>query len=365
MRGLVLFALAALSFAEEPLAARTGKAIDRGVAFLRTKQREDGSWGAMGSRNQVNYEGRSGAYVFPAGPTALSLLTMLKCGVEPTDEAIERGFDYLRKNYRHPKSAYEISCLMLAIEARANPYKRDRKREADLKKAHAKSNQVKLGGADRKWMRSLLKKLEDRETEGGFRYGGGIPHPHGFARDISSTHRCGVKPSHKLVKRAIRFCLDAQERSGGWAYSKESPTHAETVATGTMTTGGIVILLVGRDILGKLDAKTEQKVNAAVERGLGWIRENWTVEKNPAPHKAHYHLMYLYGLERVGDLLRVALIGEHDWYREGAEWLLGNQRGNGSWTGRTHPPRDVLNTCFALLFLDRATLHAITPRGEK
>ena len=71
--------------------------------------------------------------------------------------------------------------------------------------------------------------------------------------------------------------------------------------------------------------------------------------------------MYLYGLERVGNLLRVRLIGKHDWYREGAEWRLANQRADESWWARdTHPPKDTLNTCVALLFLDRATLTAVT-----
>ena len=37
-------------------------------------------------------------------------------------------------------------------------------------------------------------------------------------------------------------------------------------------------------------------------------------------------LLYLYGLERVGDLAGRRLIGSHDWYREGADWLLGAQR---------------------------------------
>ena len=64
--------------------------------------------------------------------------------------------------------------------------------------------------------------------------------------------------------------------------------------------------------------------------------------------------MYLYGLERVGDLTSRHLIGKHDWYREGAEYLLRRQMVSGGWGG------GILDTCFALLFLKRSTTPVAT-----
>jgi hypothetical protein len=100
--------------------------------------------------------------------------------------------------------------------------------------------------------------------------------------------------------------------------------------------------------------KMEAKLERGIADGLAWLAHHWSVEENPG--RKYYHLMYLYGLERVGDLLNRHLIGKHDWYWEGAAWLVEQQRSNGRWErDDTHGPRDVLNTCFALLFLDRAT----------
>jgi hypothetical protein len=64
---------------------------------------------------------------------------------------------------------------------------------------------------------------------------------------------------------------------------------------------------------------------------------------------------YLYGCERAGVLAGTYRFGAHDWWDEGAAWLLGQQSADGSW-----PVESVLShqadTCFALLFLARATV---------
>jgi hypothetical protein len=69
-----------------------------------------------------------------------------------------------------------------------------------------------------------------------------------------------------------------------------------------------------------------------------------------------YHFYYLYCLERACDMKRISLLAGHPWYNEGAEVLVNRQEDSGAWTqSDTHRPHDILNTCFALLFLNRST----------
>ncbi len=66
-------------------------------------------------------------------------------------------------------------------------------------------------------------------------------------------------------------------------------------------------------------------------------------------------LYYLYGLERVGRLTNQRFIGRHDWYREGAEYLVSKQdRLSGFWKGvGLAEDNPHIGTSFALLFLSK------------
>ena len=70
---------------------------------------------------------------------------------------------------------------------------------------------------------------------------------------------------------------------------------------------------------------------------------------------------YLYALERAGIMSATETFGAHRWYVEGAEAILGAQRGDGSWISplphgdRSETTNAVWDTCFAILFLKRAT----------
>jgi len=71
-----------------------------------------------------------------------------------------------------------------------------------------------------------------------------------------------------------------------------------------------------------------------------------------------WHYYYLYGLERAGVLSLCLRFGKHDWYEEGANFLLRAQRADGSWSSDGMVSA-LSNTCFAILFLKKATTPVI------
>jgi hypothetical protein len=81
------------------------------------------------------------------------------------------------------------------------------------------------------------------------------------------------------------------------------------------------------------------------------LGENFVPGQNPKGKKNvdKWNYYFLYGVERAGMLYDTKLIGSHDWYTEGALWLLEAQGAEGSWDD------SLFDTCFAILFLKRAT----------
>ena len=64
-------------------------------------------------------------------------------------------------------------------------------------------------------------------------------------------------------------------------------------------------------------------------------------------------------LRRACELSQVALLDDHDWYFEGATLILESQEDNGRFQ-----PGSVVDNCFAILFLKKASLPVFTGGGR-
>ncbi|HYE98186.1 MAG TPA: zf-HC2 domain-containing protein [Planctomycetota bacterium] len=132
----------------------------------------------------------------------------------------------------------------------------------------------------------------------------------------------------------------------GWSYGAEAKTGN---AYGSMTVGGLGGLCIIDYIQGK-----DWKRDPDVLEGVNWVASNFSVTENPGRKEAH-HYYYLYGLERAGVLFGTDFFGAHEWYPAGANYLLDQQKPDGSWAGSGKEGGAVIDTCFAILFLKRAT----------
>jgi hypothetical protein len=153
----------------------------------------------------------------------------------------------------------------------------------------------------------------------------------------------GCVIERKVIKRALNWWKTAQNLDGGWNYTTPS---AQNPSYGSMTVAGIAAICIYLYYL-KKDMKVV-KNNKYIKKGVKWLVKNFAVDKNPGK-KTIWHYYYLYGLERAGALYDTEVFGTHRWYQEGARYLLKNQESDGSWK------RSVQDTCFAILFLRRAT----------
>ena len=95
----------------------------------------------------------------------------------------------------------------------------------------------------------------------------------------------------------------------------------------------------------------------SIEMGFAWLGRNFSARSNPSAGKQNsknWFYYYMYGLERVGRLGGRRFIGDHDWYREGAEVLVESQdKLRGAWKGNIHSQSATIDTALALLFLSK------------
>jgi hypothetical protein len=165
------------------------------------------------------------------------------------------------------------------------------------------------------------------------------------ALGIHSAWRAGVDIDRTVLETAIEWWRGSQHGDGSWCYAdlgKKGPD-----GFGSMAAGGASSLIMLNRVKGS-SSKSDAK------RTIDWLAENFSVTDNPKgpPDRQRFQYYYLYALERLGDLYPTEKMGKHLWYARGANWLLRNQKGGGSWCGPGFAD-ETADTCFAILFLDR------------
>lgn len=325
--------------------ARIDRAIQRGRAALRAQQRADGTW---------RYKRRH-----TVGATALALLALLAADVPPGDAAMRRGLAYLR---RHPPTmTYHAAlvCMMLQALSRAR-----------APKGKARERACWLDAADTRLLRNAARAIGVAQHDGAWSYvvgtptrgGSGITRPPVIGRlqpDHSNTQyavlglraaaQCGITINPLIWTRALTHLLRAQrsgQASAGWGYRQGGEP------TVTMTSACVAAVLVAADESTQaraLEPGHQTASASAVRRALAWLAGAYPID----PQGKTIDGYLLYGIERVGVLARIARIGQHDWYQDGAALYLARQASDGSWDGRHQP---AVETAFALLFLRRATV---------
>ena len=310
------------------------KSIELGKRFLVSKQLPNGSFDSPISA------------AYPTGPTALATLALLNVGMTPQDLPIQKALEFLRSQ-RPPPKTYEAG-LQLMVFAAAKDGHRDRARMvtivSDLEKGQD-STSGNRGG----WHYDLL--------------------PGTTSFDHSNTQYAvlglreaafaGIPTSRKSWELTREHWTKTQDPDGGWSY-----TVGGGGSSGSMSVAGIASLVMADSMLpddsdvganGLPNCCREEPRSEALERSLNWLRARFAVGHNIGDGSIGGVLYYLYGLERAGRLSGQRFIGNHDWFREGAKFLINGQGGNGNWS-RLEGAGDgdaVVGTSFALLFLSK------------
>jgi len=167
------------------------------------------------------------------------------------------------------------------------------------------------------------------------------------ALGLRACLEANVAPPGETLKLAKKSWEGMQNKDGGWGYEG-----AGSESYGSMTAGALASLILYRHYL-----QEEWESHPVVTKGIQWLADHFTVKEhaNWKGEQAWFYY-YLYSIERLGMLSGAARFGDHDWYRSGTEELIRRQHGDGYWLEPNTTGGGVKDTCFAILFLRKATI---------
>lgn len=353
---------------------RVAAAIKNGSAWVRAAIEADKSF-LIDRRGERNYG---------SGRLALALLALLHGHVSAGDEIVQKGFHALR--HRQIEDAYSLATSLMAMAAW---HRRMPLAERDREVAQ-------------KWLAKMLACIDTRsdpEKVLRFNYTRGARYDTSLQQygllGLRAAQEIGLEMPAYAFAAAARHLLAVQARSAG-AYVLEIVDHQQLRASlggdkppehmrhkaqlrgfayqerddpvfGSMTSAGVSGLILARDGLRQQGGRyrsLQKRIDAAVLDGFAWLAKNFSVRLNPGfAERADNHYSYwLYCLERCCELAGVARMQGRDWYYEGALQLLAAQRANGSFQDAHASTLRLDSTCFAILFLAKASAPVITGR---
>ncbi len=180
---------------------------------------------------------------------------------------------------------------------------------------------------------------------------------------VWALEQAGAEIPQKYWETVDKGWKSQQSNDGGWSYcvsvqTKPEPAPEWSKVSVTMTSAGVATLFITQDYLMK--GKSWEPchggvINNNIENGLKYMDRHI----NEAISGGNYYAMY--GVERIGVASGHKYFGSVDWYKDGAQYLVSNQKPDGSWAGWLAPMAvtptttigSVPETAFGLLFLVR------------
>lgn len=335
-----------------PDAAKLKAAIDKGAAFLKASQAQDGTWTSPDQ----------------PGITAIATYALLRSGVSADDPAVQKGLKYL-ETLKRPDGGiyregtfhknYETAIALMAFQA-AN---KDGKYDKLVATAADFLRGIQWGGAD---------KTEKSEVPyGGAGYGKSArPDLSNTTFFLEALKASGAKSDDPAVQKALVFVsrcqnLESEHNTTPHASKVNDGGFYYTVAAGGSSQAGANPDGGLRSYASMTYAGLKSMIYAGVKAddprvkaARTWIQKFYTVAENPGLEDRglyYYYQTFAKTLDTVGDdLFEDAAGKKHDWRKELVEKLAALQKENGSWVNKNDRWMEAdpnLSTAYALIAL--------------
>lgn len=152
-----------------------------------------------------------------------------------------------------------------------------------------------------------------------------------------------------------------QAADGGWTY-KHPADEKKHATTPGMTAAAVATLFITQDYNNPVAQTRGNITNPAIENGLEWLGKNMDKVATNRRYDRDFPYVTLYTFERVGLASGLKYIGDEDWFAKGADFLIKNQRADGSWSEGSSFTKPLPDTCFGVLFLVRGRAPVIAQK---
>ncbi|MGQ0633298.1 MAG: prenyltransferase/squalene oxidase repeat-containing protein [Planctomycetaceae bacterium] len=308
----------------DPFASDLARAVRDATAYLSSRQKDDGSW-----RLESNSES------FPTGVSSACALALSRSGVRSDDLRLRRAAEFLGR--QQSTMTYEIALQTVALSAIDQARYRER---IERNATRLEQTQIVVGENSGSWSygpgRGAIGLNGDRSNAEFALWG------------LDAAARAGAKIDRATWERALAHWLAGQNPDGGWSY-----TGRGAGSTGSMTASGVASIAACLSHLRDDENPPAAAEMQALKEGLGWLSENFSVRQNPGGRM--WLLYYALMLRRACDATATKTLGDHDWHRELAEYMVNCQdRVTGAWRGVGQMESDpVLGTALVILALTR------------
>ncbi|HUR55730.1 MAG TPA: prenyltransferase/squalene oxidase repeat-containing protein [Gemmataceae bacterium] len=349
-------AVAACGFARSaPPAADVKAVVEKAVAFLGTKQNEDGSLAPK---------------LGGPGITALTVAGLLRHNFTSESPVVTKGLAYLEKNIQKDGGVYQkglanyTTCLAIVT----------------FKEANTGGKYTKIIADAGKFVQGLQDSSDPKDVKhGGVGYDGkGRPDLSNTQFMVEALLAAGVSKDDPSIKKAMAFVSRSQnlpgeyndqpfaakateDDKGGFVYNPTNPDDPKndkrTAAGGLRSEGGMTYAGL-KSFLYAGVGKDDKRVQAA----LAWIKKHYTLSENPGNGQAglyYYYHTFAKAMDALGEEMFEDAKGvKHDWRQELFDALKTAQKDDGRWENANTAfleNQPELATAFAVLALSYCT----------
>ncbi|MDR1140619.1 MAG: terpene cyclase/mutase family protein [Planctomycetaceae bacterium] len=322
-------------------ATKIQQAVEKGVAFLRTAQGENGGWSASP---------RSGA-----GPSMIILAGLLDSGVKPDDPMVEKGLAFLKGSIREDGGVYtkdgffqnyETCCAVMCLSKANDAIKK-------AKNLDKGPYDELLANAQKYLLKQQYTEERDVKPEdanyGGVGYGGttrpDLSNTQFFLDALKATGKGADDPAIQKALVFVSRCQNLESEhntmpfvasntknlDGGFIYvNQPGASRMETAEESLRSYGAMTYAGLKSMIYAGL-TKDDKRVKAAYD----WISKHYSVKEHPG-RGANGLFYYYHTMSKSLDVLQLLDItdtsgNKHAWKTELSEELLSKQKENGSW----------------------------------